>query len=620
MSIIRLTRNHGKILFALLFITSFTYFKTLFFDFVNWDDDYYVLNNLQVSNPTFDNLILFFTQGNTANYHPLTMLSLAFNYLVGGENASGYHLFNLVFHLLNTILLYSLIKKIWPEKTYLPLFVSGIFALHPMHVESVAWISSRKDVLFVFFYLGGLIHYIKYTKNFKVKSLIITLLFFLFSILSKPTAVIFPIHLLLIDYLVVRKFSLRLLLEKIPFFIGSILIGLATVYVQSDAGAVSIESYSFIERLQLASYAINMYISKFFIPLNLSSFYPYPTQPFNLFVSASPLILIAILGLGAWRWKDNRTFLFGIAFFLVSLVLLVQLVTVGSTIISERYTYLAYIGFSISLYVVFEEYLFPHFTKKTTTRNLIIISLSACSVLSFYRVDVWENGETLWTDAIEKFPEVAGSWGGRGVYYRMEKEYDKSLRDFNQAVALNPDEAMFYSNRGNIFFDLKKDELAMSDYNNCLRLDSTDEKAYANRGAIHGRRQDNILAIKDLTKALSLDPSFVNAYMNRGIIYSQMNKRVRAKDDFKKCLELKPDNDEIWNALAVEHQHLAEFDSSILVLNKAISLKPNQGLYYLNRGISHRLMFDQQAARLDFDKAKSLGQVVHSGFYEPATK
>jgi tetratricopeptide (TPR) repeat protein len=514
------------------------------------------------------------------------------------------------------VLLYVWVRKTWSNKELLPLFVAGVFAMHPMHVEAVVWISSRKNVLFLFFYFLGLLKYHDYSETKESKYLVITWLFFVLSILSKPTAVIFPIHLLLIDYLKGREFSIKVILEKVPFLLGSILAGIATILVQTDAGAVSIEAYSIVERVQLASYAINLYLIKFFAPINLSSFYPYPTRPFIAFVSLAPILMSTVLGVTLWYWRKSRTLVFGVLFFLISLALLVQLVTVGSVIISERYTDLAYVGLSISVFILLEDLIFNRIGKEKIAQVLIIGSVFVLALLTFKRVKVWENGETLWTDAIEKFPEVAGSWGGRGVYYRLEKKYTKALRDLNQAVILNPNEAMFYSNRGNIYFDLGKDDQALNDYNNCIRLDASDENAFANRGAIYGRKGQYQDAIKDLSNAILLDPEFVNAFMNRGIIYSQLNRRIEAKSDFNNCLVLTPDNDEIWNALAVEHQHLGEFDSSIIVLNKAIELKANLGVYYFNRGISYRLMGMQNEAVSDFNQAQSLGVLVDPGYYQ----
>lgn len=609
-------QKHNILIGSILVITLCVYLQSLSFDFVNWDDDYYVINNLQVTNPTTENLVKFFIEGNTANYHPITMLSLTLNYVLGGENAFGYHLFNLIFHLINSLLLYIWVKKTWPKQDYLPFFVAGVFALHPMHVESVAWISSRKDVLFFCFYFLGLINYHQYCQQNKKKRLGLTLLFFILSGLSKPTAVIFPFHLLLVDYLLERKLSIRILTEKVPFGIVSVLIGLATIYVQTDAGAVSIETYSILERVQLASYAINSYVAKFLLPLDLSSFYPYPSIPFVGLVSLAPVLFLGFTGLCIWRWKAHRGVVFGMLFFLSSIALLVQLVTVGSTIISERYTYLAYVGLSIAVYFILEALFFSRIEKKEPVAISIGVVLLLFSLLSFNRAKVWENGETLWTDAINKFPEVAGSWGGRGVYYRLQKQYSKALQDLNQAVKLNPNEAMFYSNRGNIYFDLGRDEEAMYDYNNCIRLDSTDENAFANRGAIFGRKGQYTAALSDLSHALFLDPDFINAYMNRGIIYGQLNQHTQAKTDFKKCLYLEPDNDAIWNALAVEHQHLGEFDSSVVVLNQAIELNPMQGIYFFNRGISFRLLRNQALANTDFNRAQNLGIEVNPGYYQ----
>ena len=397
----------------------------------------------------------------------------------------------------------------------------------------------------------------------------------------------------------------------------SILIGLATIWVQTDAGAVNVDAYSFVERIQLASYAVNLYVVKFFAPIHLSSFYPYPTRPFNLLVSISPLISIAVDGVLVWKWKQNRNVVFGFLFFLVSIALLVQLVTVGSTIISERYTYLAYVGLSIGVYFVLENILSKVVNFNSTLfRNGLTICLIIITLIAYNRTKVWENGETLWSDAIIKFPEVAGSWGGRGVFYRLEKEYPKALNDFNQAIQLNPNEPMFYSNRGNIYFDLGKDVQALQDYEICLQLEPDNQNALANKGAILGKQGKYDQAISLITQAMETDPNFHTAYVNRAIIYSQMNQRVKAKKDFQTALKFQPFKHEVWNALAIEHQYLSEFDSSLIALDQAIELSP-EGVYFLNRGISLRLLKDQPGANLDFDQAQSLGVTVNPGYYQP---
>ncbi|NPD48176.1 tetratricopeptide repeat protein [Lentimicrobium sp. S6] len=614
---IALSKKDKTLLIGILIVTLLVYLQSLSFDFVNWDDDIYVFNNNKVKNPSIKNIGSFFMEGNTANYHPITMLSLSLNYLLGEDNPFGYHLFNLVFHLFNIVLLYLWVHKTWPKQVYFPLFVAGVFALHPMHVESVAWISSRKDVLFFFFYFLALLAYSKYGERREKKYILITLMFYILSALSKPAAVVFPIHLLLVDYLMGRELNLRVFIEKIPFIIVSVVIGLATVLVQTDSGAVNVNAFLFIERIQLASYAVNLYLMKFIVPVHLSSFYPYPNRPFEWFVSIAPLFSLGLGALLIWFYRKNRNVIFGVLFYLVSLILVLQFVTVGSAIIAERYTYMSYIGVCIALYFILYDLIKVENVNSNRVRNIILLCLIVFSAFSLNRVKIWRNGETLWTDAIEKFPEVAGSWGGRGVYYRMEKEYSKALYDFNRAIDLNPDEAMFYSNRGNIYFDLGKDIQAFADYNNCIQLDSLDENAYANRGAIMGRQGRYKEAILDLTSAVKINPEFVNAFMNRGIIYGQLNQRQNAKKDYKTCLKIDPTKDAIWNALAIEHQYLGEFDSSLVVLNTALELKPNEGTYYFNRGISLRLLKRQKEADIDFYKAQKLGVEVNPGYYQP---
>lgn len=603
----------------LIAVTFLVYLPNLSHDFVNWDDDIYVTDNLLVQNPNAENLKTLATEPNVANYHPITMLSLAFNYAWSGLDASSYHLVNLLFHLINCWLVYAWMLLISKQNRITAGFVAAVFALHPMHVESVAWIAERKDVLFTCFYLLGLITYTRYVqKGLPIKSLLLVLLWFALSLLSKPAAVVFPLHLLLVDYFLRRSFSLKQLLEKAPFLIGSAVIGFVTVQIQDAEGAVNFDAFSAWQRIQLAAYALMMYVVKFVAPVDLSSFYPYPSRPFPAIYQLAPVVCLALLAVLGWAVRKNRTVAFGLGFFLVGVLLILQIVTVGSAIIADRYTYVPYLGLAFILGVAVERLSTKQSTQKYYKPALFGLS-AACLLMafgSFQRIKVWENGEKLWSDVIAKFPEEHGAWGGRGLYYRQKKQFDLAIKDLNQAIALNPNEARFFSNRGNIFFDLGRDEEALVDYNRCIALDATDKEAFANRGAIYGRKQRFDEGINDLSYALQLDADFFNAYMNRAVVYGMMNQHELAKADYNACLNLDPSNDQIWNALAIAYQHLRDFQGSIRPFDEAIRLNPGFGLYYVNRGISRKYLGQTQLAKQDFQTAQQLGQQVEARFLE----
>ena len=283
--------NHNKIektkkwqkylLPGILLLTFIIYLPSLNNDFIiNWDDAGYIHENEPIKKINSENIKIIFTQFYKGNYHPLTTLFYAVEYSLVGESPFLYHLNNLVFHLLNVLLLYIFIKKI-SGKTIVAAFCALFFGIHPMHVESVAWISERKDVLYTFFFFFSLIMYLKYLDNDSRKKWHYWLSIFLFilSLLSKSAAVSLPLVLLLIDYYYKRKLNIKtIIIEKIPYFILSIIFGLVAIASQNETGAIQnlTPLYSIFDRFFIVSYATLIYLIKFFLPVKLSAMYAYP--------------------------------------------------------------------------------------------------------------------------------------------------------------------------------------------------------------------------------------------------------------------------------------------------------------------------------------------------------
>ena len=333
------------ILLGLAVVTFLTFIPSLNNDFTNWDDQDYVTDNPHVVNIDAKSINAMFTQQIASNYHPLTILSLAINYQFAVLDAPLYHWTNLLFHVLNTLLVFYFVYLFTGRKWEGALVVALLFGIHPMHVESVAWIAERKDVLYTAFFLGGMIQYLGYLKSKKNKKLIYTGIFFLLSLLSKPTAVTFPVVMVLMDFVKNRKFDSRAIVEKIPFFILSIIFGLITINIQSGSAIGSMEDYTIVQRVMFASYGVYYYIAKLFVPTGLATFHPYP--PLNaipVIFKAAPVFVLILLAAVAYSLRSTKIILFGVAFYLVKIALTLQFVQVGSAIVSERYTYMSYIG------------------------------------------------------------------------------------------------------------------------------------------------------------------------------------------------------------------------------------------------------------------------------------
>ena len=425
-------------LVAVLLLTFVVFSPALENEFTNWDDDLYVYENQSIQGLTGDNLKKIVTKHVTGNHHPLTMFSLALNYQFSKLNPKSYYATNIVLHLLNTLLVFWFIFLLTKRKKYIALIVATFFAIHPMHVESVAWISERKDVLYTFFYLISLVVYLKYLEpNSKGKWKLLTLSIFLFllSLISKPAAVVLPVILIFIDFLMGRKLNRSLILDKTPFFILSIAFGVLTMLSQKDMGALEqISKFDNFERLFYASFGSLTYIYKMFIPVDLSSFHSYPPIKTGAIVKDVAYVAFVIIVLAFSFWKNIRIVIFGFAFYIVNLILVLQFLTVGGAFIAERYTYVPYIGLFLLVGWAFQKLWELKNPKVTALKYIAIFILSGAvgtySYLAFERTKVWNNSEALWTNVIRNYPKLELGYGMRGNHFREIKQYEKAIADY----------------------------------------------------------------------------------------------------------------------------------------------------------------------------------------------
>ena len=333
---------------AILVLTFAVYAPSLDNGFTNWDDDRYVETNPLLRHPGLKAVLTTPVEG---NYHPLTIWSLALNYRISGLDPASYHWLSLLLHLANTALVFLFIRKLSGGRLWTSVVTSLFFGIHPMHVESVAWIAERKDVLYAFFYLTGLIAYLKYLERRQLRWLGVTLLAFVLSVASKPAAVVFPITLLAIDYYCRRAFDLSLVVEKVPFLAVSLAGGILTLKAQQSTGAIGVHMWDPLQKLLIASYGTLMYVVKLFLPVRLSALYPYPAAGKGLgpeFYVAFVTLLV-LLTTVVYLCRRSRAVLFGLAFFFVNIVLVLQFFTVGQAVMADRYTYLPYIGLFFAL-------------------------------------------------------------------------------------------------------------------------------------------------------------------------------------------------------------------------------------------------------------------------------
>src|SRR5215203_314134 len=271
-------------------------------EFTNWDDEFYVLNNQLLRGPDWKGI---FSQPVLGNYHPLTILSYAFNFSISGLDPFSYLLVNYLFHIVNTLLVFYFIWNISGKNKVIAAFVALAFGIHPMHVESVAWVAERKDVLYTFFFLLSLIQYWIFLTNAKNKNLLFCFLFFVLSLLSKPAAIVLPLVLFLLDYWYGQSLKKNIVF-KIPFFALSIIFGIITVSIQSSSAMAGLSVFSIIDRLFFACYVLMIYFVRFFVPYPLSAFHPFPITNFAGWpIYLSPIFVVVLL-VALWFLRKNK--------------------------------------------------------------------------------------------------------------------------------------------------------------------------------------------------------------------------------------------------------------------------------------------------------------------------
>jgi lipoprotein NlpI len=551
--------------------------------FTNWDDWDYVTNNPSLHQKDWNAIL---TEPFVGNYHPLTMISLGINYQLTQLDASSYLIFNFLLHLINTILVFYFIWIISDKKVWVAFLTALIFGIHPMHVESVAWVSERKDVLYTLFFLLALLQYWKFLKTGKRLNYWFCFLLFTLSLLSKPAAIIFPLVLILLDYWKGRAIDKKVVTDKIPFFLLSLLFGIITLSIQSHSAVVKLESYPLWTRPLFGCYVLMNFLYRFFVPYPLSAFHPYPnTDQMGLEIYLSPLLVLALL-IFIWRKRNNKVLVFGFLFFVINLLLVLQIISIGSSLVPERYTYVPYIGLAFMAGMLLSK-------LKTSISTPLFISISAAifiifGFMSFQRTKVWKDSNTLWTNVIKHYPNAALPRTNRAnddiirATNPANKDmtntlYQQALEDCNIALKNKPDDIAAYENRQNVYLNTGRDQEALADANKLIKLAPDNKTGYFTRGAIYMRSNQLDKALSDFNKTLSLDPNVDYAWSYRGILFMG---------------------------------YLHKYNEAIADFSKAIALNPQQGFYYLNRSYCYFYLGNKTSARADALLAAEKGMTL----------
>lgn len=593
------------------------YLPTLQNDFVNWDDNLYIYENNQIRSLSFTFLKWAFTSEILGNWHPLTMVSYALDFKLWGLNPAGYHLTNVLLHSLNTFLVYYLFQQLLrylncAGSTTLALLTALFFAIHPLHVESVAWASERKDVLCAAFFLLSLIVYISYAKNKGAKNYIACLIFFILALLSKPMAVSLPLILLVLDYYPLNRLSRSTLLEKTPFLFFSIISAALTVWAQSEGGALMpTESVSIKMRLVVASYAYIAYLQKMIFPMNLAPLYPYPTQvtAFYVFFSLTTTLLFMVTTWAIWV-KKGKLYVSIILYYTITLIPVIGIVQVGGQSAADRYTYLPGIGPLFLMALAVTSLLK---SSKEKGKIILISTVTLVSILmlskTISQVSIWKNSMTLWSHELKIFPDAPYVvFNGRGDAHAELGNHREAINDFNKVIKLKPSYDKAYNNRGNAYMALGELQKAVKDLTKALTLNPQNDVAYLNRGKAYNLLSRNIDAISDYSSALKLNGSNIEAYYNRGTTYGMIGNYQLAIKDFTKVIELDPQNSAAIANRGYSFFSMGDNERALNDYRQALKIDPNSPRTHYNLGVLYKKLGNSNLAKHHIEESKRLSK------------
>jgi len=624
--------RHLKMIISLLLILTIiiAYGQVKNFDFVGYDDQEYITENSHVQKGlTVESIIWAFTSFHSANWHPLTWLSHMLDCELYGLNPMGHHWTNLIFHMVNSILLFMVLElmtgAIWRSA-----FVAALFALHPLHVESVAWVSERKDVLSTFFGLLMIFSYYRYVKISSLKNYLLVIIFFCLGLMSKPMLVTFPFVLLLLDFWPLKRFHFKndffpqsertkhygskriyqLILEKTPLFIPVIISCILTFFAQKSEGAVkALGSLSLKNRIANALVSYVNYVLKMFWPSKLAVFYPHPGDNFSAWqIFGAGLLISCACFLAIRTVKKYPYIVIGLFWYLGTLVPVIGVVQVGEQAMADRYTYIPLIGlFIIVAWGVLDLFRKWHYRKIYLSVFAMII-LSAFTARTFFQTTHWKNGVTLFEHAIKVtknnykahnnlasaldsleldraishfkealriHPKYVTALCNLGLAFYNKGNYEEAALYFTKALNIDPQKTDIRMDLANIFFLQAKHEKAISEYTEILKTDPENAMAHHNLAYMLAVQKKIDEAEYHYKETLRINPKNEKAHYNLGDIMLKQGKLKEAFPHFAEAVKIKPDFVQAYNKIGLILIKQGKFHNAKVFFSKALKIDPN---------------------------------------------
>ncbi|MFM7902283.1 MAG: tetratricopeptide repeat protein [Bacteroidota bacterium] len=570
---------------AIVAVTFILYAGSLKNELLTFDDnDYFAYK--EVRELSWSGIGHIFTNHHLIMYQPLPVLSFAIQHHFSGTNGYSYHLVNLLLHLLCVFAVCGFVKRLTPN-LWMPIVVAGLFAIHPMNVEPVAWMSARSSMLYALFYLLALMSYVDYLKSDRINRLWLTGLFFIIALFCKVQAITLPLALLLLDYYFGRRvFEKSNLLAKAPFVLLSALFGFIAVSdsaTQSNLTDGMLANYNWLHVPFLVSWSFCFYMFKLFLPVQLCGIYTYPVLengllPWAYYASMLPFVGLAWL---LWRNRHDKQVLFAAGFFLLTIIINIQLIPSRLFIVADRYAYIPYIGLFMLLYFVFTSDRMRYRTKAVLPYILAVFVLFF-SVTTYARSQKWSSDIPFLTDIIEKnegAPYIYRAYGNRAVKLQSLSRFEEALADYTKAIELYGSDGKTYFNRSKVYMALNRNREALTDLDSAAVRDSTQAALYSLRSQVQLLLSDTAACIRDSEKTLQIDSLDFDAL----------------------------------NTLATVAFSRADYVNCRMYLDKAIGANPKFSIAIKNRGVLFLQLGMKSEACADFQNASYMGNADAQG-------
>jgi len=621
-------------------VTLAVYWNVLFNDFVNYDDPTYVTKNTHVlTGVTWANIKWAFTSGYASNWHPLTWLSLMLDAELFGTNAPPFHITNLLIHIVNTLLLFVILYKttsaIWRS-----CFVAGVFALHPVHVESVAWIAERKDVLSTMFWLLTMAGYVCYCRRGRLWRYLVTLSCFALGLMAKPMLVTLPFVLLLLDYWPLARFQLKksvkekrppkrrtqtthpqgltvfqLLLEKVPFFVLAAGSSLITFIVQKQGGAMAaLDLLPAGIRLCNAVVSYVAYIVKTLLPTNLAVYYPHPhARPaFQVIGAVSILLAISLTAVLSRR----KFFVFGWLWYIGTLVPVIGIVQVGTQAMADRYMYVPMIGLLIII-----AWWLAEITAMWNLRKIWLILpagvwLSFLLVAAWLQVGYWQNGFTLFSHALDVTSNNHVAHLNVGNVLIKQGKRDEAIAHYLEALRIRPNYGDAYFNLGLAHFLQGMPEEAIGYYYSSLKIKPDCPKTHYNLANALSQKERFPQALKHYYESLRLEPDNSQVHNNLALTLARLGRLDEAIAHYYEALKYDSESCAVHNNLANAFLKLKKYPQAIEHYQKAVELNPDFAMAHCNMGDAFKEMGKIDEAMAEYNLAMQLDPndpTIHNG-------